>query len=189
MDINFERKLLNYLYYDLNRLRYFVKDEIFEYDIQSSIHQYLKLSFNNKNVLIKRENKGKVDHVIQITDENNRNIYILIELKSFIKKHEKFTIKKIEGDIKKLYKKINENTEKTEGYLIIVIKESHLNNKDTNSSKFINVLKNNKRSYFFKINESLIRTRIIKSRKTMFLKKNKCNIHKDQLRLFLIQIK
>ena len=187
MDKNFERKLLNYLYYDLNRLRYFVRDEIFEYDIQSSIHQFLMLRFNNnKNVLVHREKAGKVDHVIQENDENGKTKHsTLIELKSFIKKHERLVLSKVKGDIEKLYDKRGKDIDL---YLIIAIKEKHFNSTDSTLGKFIDAL-TKKNTYNFNISSKIIKTRIIRSLKTSYVKNDKTIVHKEQIRLFMFQIK
>ena len=190
MKANFERKLLNYLYYDLNRLQYFVRDEIFEYDIQSSIHQFLMLSFNNKNALVQRERNGKVDHVIHENDENGKPKHCtLIELKSFIKKHEKLNIKKIEDDIEKLNRLITGSNENTEGYLIIAIKENHFNKTNNSTlSDFIDAL-SKMNTCNFNIDGKKIKTRIIRSLKTSYVKNDKPVVHKEQIRLFMFQIK
>jgi len=189
MDKKIERRLMNFLYYDLNRLRYFIMDEIFEYDIQASIHKFLMLSLNNKNVLVQREKEGRVDHVITENDENGNTKHLtLIELKSFIKKHERLNIKKIEDDISKLHKRITECIELSSGYLIIAIKEKHLASSKATLKGFIDAI-NTKNVYSFKIESIIIKTTIIRSRKTSFFKNGKTTIHKDQIRLFAFRIK
>lgn len=92
MEKNFERGLINYLYHDINRMMHFVKDEIFEYDIQSSIHNYLRFNLDTAKYKVAREKNGKVDHVIM---EKLTNKTTLIEVKSFIKNKEKFNYEKI----------------------------------------------------------------------------------------------
>ena len=62
MEKHLERDIVNYLYFDLNRLRYFVKDEVFEYDIQSSMNHFINNRLD-KNFDITRE-KRKIDLVI-----------------------------------------------------------------------------------------------------------------------------
>ena len=190
MEKYLERDLINYLYFDLNRLRYFIGDEIFEYDIQSSIHQFLKQRLKNKNISVQREKQGKVDIVIQIRDEKRNQLSsTLIEVKSFIKNRENINYKKIYSDIQKLSIKIKKNVE---GYFLLVIKESHLNQKRSNPllSTFITTLKSKKKTHNFIIEEHLVKTRIIRSLKTSYEKGDKVDkVHKAQVRLFIFQLK
>ncbi len=184
MDKSLERDLINYLYFDLNRLRYFVDDEIFEYDIQSSIHLFLKMKLKNMNLNIKRE-KGKVDHVIEFYNEQKNIQYSsLIEVKSFIKKHEKFDINKINKDIVKLNDRINLNDE---GYLIVALKESHLANSNNDLGS---IFSSNKRVYNLIKDNITVKTRIIKSFKTTYSIINEGSIkHKSQIRIYMFQVK
>jgi hypothetical protein len=69
----------------------FVIDEIFEYDIQSSVHNFLRFKLDTTKYKIAREKNGKVDHVIM---EKLTNRTTLIEVKSFIKKKKNLTMKR-----------------------------------------------------------------------------------------------
>ena len=102
MNKNLERDLVNYLYFELNKENFFLRDEIFEYDVQFKVHEFLKYRFQNGNHTVTRE-KHKVDHVIENMDEN-RNLLneTFIELKNFIKSSERLSSKKISNYIKKL---------------------------------------------------------------------------------------
>lgn len=117
-------------------MMHFVMDEIFEYDIQSSIHNYLRFKRDARKYKVAREKNGKVDHVII---EKLTNKTTLIEVKSFIKSKEKFYYEKIKSDIEKTSKKINENND-TEGYLILISKQSQLIAKNKNSNEIIKLI-------------------------------------------------
>jgi predicted small secreted protein len=190
MEKYLERELINYLYFDLNRLRYFIGDEIFEYDIQSSIHQFLKQKLKNKNLFVQREKQGWVDIVIQTRDVKGKPIpQTLIEVKSFIKSRKKINYSKICDDIRKLSKK---NFENVEGYFLLAIKESHFNNRKSNQllSTFITTLRSKKKNYNFIIDGHSVNTRIIRSLKTSYEKGDaKDKVHKAQVRLFIFQLK
>ncbi|MCX6159111.1 MAG: hypothetical protein NTY74_14115 [Ignavibacteriae bacterium] len=190
MEKYLERDLLNYLYFDLNRMRYIIADEIFEYDVQASAHIFLKNRLKGKSVTVQRESNGKVDNVINEYDtEGNLVNCSLIEMKSFIKKNEKLNYSKILGDIKKLKNKIESNIF---GYFILVIKETHFKHKYKNKrnlKKLLNALSGNKKSYDFIAEGTTIKTRIIRSFKTEYKGgKNKTIVHNQQVRLFMFQI-
>jgi hypothetical protein len=180
MDKNFERELLNYLYHDINRMMYYVKDEIFEFDIQLSIHNYLRFNYDTSKYKVVREKNGKVDHVIM---EKLTNKTTLIEVKSFIKSKEKFNYEKIKSDIEKTAKKIKENND-TDGYLILISKQSQLKSKDEKSNELIKLMagKNHK------VDIGKIKLRILRSYRTMFEKKNIFIENKSQIRVFMFQI-
>ena len=180
MEKNFERGLINYLYHDINRMMHFVMDEIFEYDIQSSIHNYLRFKLDTKKYKVAREKNGKVDHVIM---EILTNKTTLIEVKSFIKNKEKFNYEKIKSDIEKTSKKINENND-TEGYLILISKQSQLKSNNINSNELIKLITSKKRMIDF----GNIKTRLVKSYHTMYEKDKAFIIHKSQIRVFMFQI-
>ncbi len=186
-----ERDLINYLYFDLNRMLFLIQDEIFEYDIQKIIHDFLKLKYNDKNTTIKRE-KYKIDNVIEYYNENKvieKSIYI--EVKSFIKKHEKINLDNIKKDINKLYSYTNE---KSECYFLLVVKQSHLMNATLKIKKVIDVLNSNRKKFIFKNDINIINTRIIRSFRTIYTEKDqsidelKNKMHKSQIRVFLFQI-
>ena len=85
LDKNFERDLVNYLFFELNKQTFIIEDEIFEYDVQYYIHSFLKFKFKNTNYKVKRE-KHKTDHIIEKYDHKNKLVEeTFIELKSFIK--------------------------------------------------------------------------------------------------------
>lgn len=179
MEKHLERDLVNYLYFDINRLRYFVKDEVFEYDIQSSMNHFIKNRLND-NFDITRE-KRKIDLVIDKKSDDGEVISTdIIEIKSFIKNSEKFALKKIKKDLEDLKKKASDLTN---SYFILAIKESHLIKKiKDNNIHFVDALNGNvKKIVFF----DTINTRIIRSLKTQFQDNN---IHKSQVRIFMFQI-
>jgi hypothetical protein len=180
MEKNFERGLINYLYHDINRMMYFVKDEIFEYDIQSSIHNYLRFSFDSAKYKIAREINGKVDHVIM---EKLTSKTTLIEVKSFIKNQEKFNYEKIKRDIEKTSKKIKEIND-TEGYLILISKQSQLKSKNEKSNELIKLITGKNQRVDF----GVIKTRLVRSYRTLYEKENKFITHKSQIRVFMFQI-
>lgn len=189
MDKNIERDLINYLFFELNKQRFLIQDEIFEYDVQSIIHFFLKLKYKNTESKVKRE-KDKTDHVIECNEKTS-----FIEVKSFIKNNEPLNYKKIFGDILKLNNK-SSNDVKT--YFILVIKESHLGNRSRKYKELIKCLNDvNQKTLKFNIDNKVINTRIIRSYKTVYTEKvkdkNKDNkivnhIHKSQIRVFMFQI-
>ena len=186
MEKQFERDLINYLYFDLNRFRYFVQDEIFEYDIQSCIHQFLKIKYKNSNIKIKRE-KYKSDHVIEFLNDKGDIIFTtLLEVKSFIKTHESLSFIKILKDVDSLYKDISLDIF---GYFILVVKESHLNNKSKKLTSLIKSLNGTNKIHYFDSGSKKIKTRIIRSFKTIYTNKENVNqVHKSQIRIFMFQI-
>jgi len=191
MEKNIERDLINYLFFELNKQRFLIQDEIFEYDIQAILHEYLKLKFNNSAFKVKRE-KRKIDHVIEPAFEGaNKNITYL-ELKSFIKNKETLNFNKITADIEKLNKISNNNID---SYFILVAKESHLKSKSIESKNLINCLNTNQKFFTFLIGNNKIKTRVLKSFKTIYVEKgNKTddsiilNLHKSQIRVFMFQL-
>lgn len=191
MEKHIERDLINYLYFELNKQRFLIQDEIFEYDVQSIIHFFLKLKYKNTGFKVKRE-KNKTDHVIECNQETS-----LIEVKSFIKNNEPLNHKKIYTDILKL----NKNSSKdVQSYFILVIKESHLGNRSRKYKELIECLNNvNQKTFKFNIDNLDINTRIIRSYKTVYTEKEKTNdkdkdnkivnhIHKSQIRVFMFQL-
>jgi hypothetical protein len=179
MEKRVERDIINYLYYDLNRLRFIVKDEIFEFDIQASAHHFIKNNLNN-NFDITRE-KRKIDLVIDKKNDVGEIISTdIIEIKSFIKKNEYFALKKIKKDLEDLKMKASEHTN---SYFLLAIKESHLTKKIKDDDiNFIDALNGKvKHVIFFKS----VKTRIIRSLRTQFQDQS---IHKSQVRIFMFQI-
>tara|TARA_B110000114_G_C15028656_1_gene371998 strand:+ start:765 stop:1256 length:492 start_codon:yes stop_codon:yes gene_type:complete len=161
-------------------MMHFVMDEIFEYDIQSSIHNYLRFKLDTTKYKVAREKNGKVDHVIM---EKLTNKTTLIEVKSFIKNKEKFNYEKIKSDIEKTSKKIIENND-TEGYLILISKQSQLKSKNKNSNELIKLITSKKR----RIDFGDIKTRLIRSYHTMYQNDNVFILQKSQIRIFMFQI-
>lgn len=180
MDTNFERELLNYLYHDLNRMMQFVGNEIFEFDVQCSIDFFLRFKLQNANYKISREKNGKVDHVIENKSSNKSS---LLEVKSFIKKNEKIKYDVIKADIDKTFKKINEN-KNSEGYLILITKQSHLKSTNKKSIELIRLLTGTKQIFYF----DKVKTRLLKSYITMYKNKTEFVPHNSQLRVFMFQI-
>ena len=197
MDKNLQRDLICFLYFDLNRLRYIIGDEIFEYDIQANIHQFLKYRLKNKNTIVQREREGKVDIVIvSKNDEGIVHNYTFIEVKSFIKKSEIFDYNKIHDDIKKLSDKISERDKISDGYLIVAVKQSHFLNTDKVFKSLLKALSGKKKSYEFEYGKERekIKAGIIRSFITYYSGKSdneghKSEVHKAQIRLFMFHLK
>lgn len=186
LDKSLERELLNYLYFDLNRIRFIVKDEIFEYDVQSSIHQFLKYRLKNKGLKIIRE-KEKIDHVIQRLDTEGKPEHsALIEVKSFIKVRENLRLPPILKDITKLHERIGPGMA---GYFVLVVKESHLRSRNKELEHLVTALSGTSRTYKFLDGKAKISTRIIRSVRTSYSDKEKNQRpHKSQVRIFMFQL-
>lgn len=187
MEKQLERDLINYLYFELNRLRFFIYDEIFEYDIQSFIHQFLKIKFINTKLKVKRE-KNKIDHVIQQYDGENKLLRsTVIEVKSYIKSHERINLLNISKDVVKLKNRIPSSY--SEGYFILVIKEAHLKSKKGVLIEFLTSLNGKKKVYNFNTSHGKIKSRIIRSVKTTYSESDKNSYnHKSQVRVFMFQV-
>ena len=196
LDKNIERDLVNYLFFELNKQKFIVVDEIFEYDVQYYIHSFLKFKFKNTRYKVKRE-KQKTDHIIEKYDHKNKLVgETFIELKSFIKKHERLNYKKIISDINKL----NESRlAKNDYYFLIAVKEKHLSNKSNKYKKLIECLNNaNLKKFTFENGAKKIDSRIIRSFNTSYFIKDKLTrnnkdsyikkFHKSQIRVFMFQL-
>ena len=179
------RKIVNTAYYKINEAYLSNEDDLSEYEIQYLFYDSLKKQIKNKGCVAKKEVE-KVD--ITITDIDNTLKY-RIEVKSYIKSHEKISINAINKDLADLEEFLGrkESIEKR-AFLLIAIREktlqsssaknqllaSYLNHKSKVSP--LHVAKNFKHaltsSYIIAQNNSI----------------DKVNIG-HQVRLFLIEIK
>lgn len=135
---------------------------------------------NKEKFKVYREKNGKVDHVIENISDN---ITTLLEVKSFIKKRDKIKFDIIKKDIDKTFKKIIEN-QNSEGYLILIIKQTHLNSSNKKALEFIKMLSGTQQIFYF----DKVKTRLIKSYKTMYKNKTEFVPQNSQVRVFMFQI-
>lgn len=196
MNKNIERDLVNFLYFELNKENFLLKDQIFEYDVQAKVHEFLIRKFQNTNHKVKRE-KYLIDHVVENCDEKGILInQTFIELKTFIKSSERLSYRKIEDDISKLNKSFNLTDEY---YFLLVVKNNHLTNKSPRYQNLIKCVNDRSiKKYAFEIGQKKIKTRIIRSLSTSYnevvrvengeIIKFDQKFHKNQIRVFLFQL-
>jgi hypothetical protein len=193
MKNNIERELVNYLYYELNTLGILLNHEIFEYDVQSSIHKYLKFK-RYPNEKIEREKERKSDVVIKRYLENSKEID-LMEVKTYIKKNEKLSYVNIFNDIEKLTQTLEfygEEFNEKKGYFLLAFREKvlNVNYKSFRNKAFSEFLKDDSsKIYNFEAEGKKFKTRIIRSVKTAFLsEKNEFSAHKNQIRIIMFEL-
>ena len=117
------RKIINSAYYKINEAYLANEDDLSEYEIQYLFYDSLKKQIKNKGCIAKKE-REKVD--ITITDVDNTLKY-RIEVKSYIKSHEKISINALNKDLADLEEFLGgkESLEK-KAFLLIAIREKTL---------------------------------------------------------------
>jgi len=179
------RKIINSAYYKINEAYLSNEDDLSEYEIQYLFYDSLKKQIKNKGCVAKKE-REKVD--ITITDIDNTLKY-RIEVKSYIKSHEKISINALNKDLADLEAFLGrkEPMEKR-AFLLIAIREKTLQSSSAKNQLLASYLNHKSKVsplYVTKnFKHALTSSYIIAQNNSI----DKVNIG-HQVRLFLIEIK
>lgn len=178
------RKILNTCYFKVNADFITNAEDISEYEIQYSFYDVLKNYLRNKGCIVKKERRN-VD--ISITN-GEETIKYYFEVKSFIKNHERISIKAINKDINALELFLNEkdNFEKR-AFVLLAIREKTIQKSKAKNTELANYLNHKSKEITLQLSKGFMH-KIMSS----YVIAHNASIEKKynwhQVRLFLIEI-
>jgi len=179
------RKIVNTAYYKINEAYLSNEDDLSEYEIQYLFYDSLKKQIKNKGCVAKKEVE-KVD--ITITDIDNTLKY-RIEVKSYIKSHEKISINALNKDLTDLEEFLGrkESIEKR-AFLLIAIREKTLKSSSPKNKLLASYLNHKSKVSPLHVTKNFKHTLTSSYTIAQNNSIDKVNIG-HQVRLFLIEIK